>query len=263
MFSQMPNRTATLVLVIAIAAVAASGNIVFADSCVAQLSYPIMPSAYSSNVQLVVPVSATCTPIGNALTAVGSAYDTSVNANVGTVNTLLSSATGGTFNGQLIFNLPPTSLGHSVQILVSIYSGGQTTPGQYGALLTTVSETVQLNPNSYQNSYYPPNQYYPQQQQITTVTSFITQLQQPPMRAPYLGGQTPNASLIQQQQFGRASYLGQQNANTSWLVVLVAVIIAASVIVALVFAVIATRNRPQPRPPTRRIPPKVFFPRTS
>jgi hypothetical protein len=239
-----------LVLMVAIAAVGASGTLVSADPCIAQLSYPIMPTAYSynSNVQVIVPVSATCTSIGTAFTAVGDAYDTSGNADLGSVNTLLSPVNGATFSGQLVFNLPPTSLGHTVQVSVSIYNGGQTAPGQYGTLLTTASETVQVNPTNY-NGYsqysntpynnYPPSQYYVQPQQITTVTAYVPQIVQQPISP---GRQVINGTLMQQP-YSRALYQGQQ--NTTWLMVVVAIVIAFSVVVAVVFAVIATRNRQQ------------------
>lgn len=248
-FSKPRNHaTWLLVFTIVIIAAGANGSLVTADPCIAQLSYPIMPMAYSynSNIQMLVPVTATCTSIGSGVTAVGDAYDTSLNTDLGSVNAMLSPVNGATFSGQLVFNLPPASLGHSVQILVSIYNGGQYAPGQYGTYLTTAYETVQVNPSNYQNGYYPSDQYYSQQQQITTVTAFVTQMNQQPN---YPGLQNTNSSLIRQQ-FARGSYSGQQ--DTSWLMgLVVALVIAFSVIVAVVFAVIASRNRPLPYSPRK------------
>jgi hypothetical protein len=247
-YSRMRNcGILILTLAIAIAAVGASGTFVSADPCIAQLSYPTMTTAYStsSSIQAIVAVSATCTPSSSALTAVGDAYDMSVNNDLGSVNTVLSPVSAGTFNGQLVFNLPSSSLGHNMQVSVSIYNGGAYSPGQFATPLTKTSVTVQVNPTNYQNSYYPSGQYpqYPQYpQQITTVTAFVTQMNQQPMYPGYLGLQNTNNSI--QQPFARAPYVGRQ--NTSWLMgAVVALMIAVSVIVAVVFAVIATRNRQQ------------------
>lgn len=218
-----------------------------------------MTTAYGtgSSIQAIVTVSATCTPSSSALTAVGDAYDMSVNNDLGSVNTVLSSVSSGAFNGQLVFNLPTSSLGHNMQVSVSIYNGGTYSPGQYATPLTKTSVTVQVNPTNYQNSYYPTGQYPQYPQQITTVTAFVTQMNQQPMYPGYqgypgyLGLQNTNNSI--QQPFGRAPYVGRQ--NTSWLMgAVVALMIAVSVIVAVVFAVIATRNRQQqwqPWPPRK------------
>jgi hypothetical protein len=246
-FSKTCNYAVLLsILAMAIVTVGANGSLVAADPCIAQLSYPIMPTAYGySNIQVIVPVSATCASISNAFTAVGDAYDTSTNTDLGSVNTLLIPVNGGSFSGQLAFSLPPVSLGHTVQISVSIYNGGQTAPGQYGTLLTTASEAVQLNPTNSQNVYYPPNQYLVQQQ-VTTVTSYVPQIIQQPLTGAYFGRQNTNSSLIQQP-YARAPYSARQ--DTSWLVGLViAVLIAVSVIAAVVFAVLGSRNRPLPPP---------------
>lgn len=229
-FVKVCNYTMLLLfLAIAIVTVGTSGNTVKADPCIAQLSYPIMPTIYNyaSNIQVIVPVSVTCTSLSSQLTAAGDAYDTALNNDQGTVNTVLTPVNGGTYSGQLSFSLPPTSLGHSVQISVSIYNGGPYAPGQYGTLLTTATETVQVNPTNYPNTYYPPNQYVVQQQ--TTVTAYAPQVvQQPAARIP---------SFIRQN-------FGRQNTNTSWLMgLVVALVIALSIIVAVAFAVIAARNR--------------------
>lgn len=254
-FSKTCNYAVLLsILAMAIVTVGANGTLVAADPCIAQLSYPIMPTGYTySSIQIIVPVSATCPSINNAFTAVGDAYDTSTNTDLGSVTTLLIPVNGGSFSGQLAFSLPPVSLGHTVQISVSVYNG-QSAPGQYGTLLTTASETVQLSPANSQNVYYPPNQYLVQQQ--VTVTSYLPQMiQQPLTGASYFGRQNTNSSFIQQP-FARAPYFARQ--DTSWLVgMVIAVLIAASVIIAVVFAVIGSRNRPLPPPPM--LPRKVHL----
>ena len=133
-----------------------------------------MPTGYSySNIQVVVPMSATCsTYYGSQLYATGNAYDATSNTGLGSVSTVLQSPDGGTtFNGQLGFNLPPSTQGHTVQLSVSIYNG------QYGNQITTTSETIQVGTGNqlqyqqittttvtqaapqYQNAYLPQNQY--------------------------------------------------------------------------------------------------------
>ena len=162
-----------IVLIIAIFAVGVNSGPVAADSCTAQLNYPIMPTAYTySNIQIVVPMSATCTTnYGSQLYATGNAYDSTSNTGLGSVSTVLQSTDGGTtFNGQLGFNLPTSTQGHTVQLSVSIYNG------QYGNQITATSETVQVGTGTqqqqvtttvtqadpYQNEYLPQNQYpYP------------------------------------------------------------------------------------------------------
>ena len=174
------NATWAIVVVIAIIAVSATSNAVSADSCIATLNYPIMPAVYSnSNIPVVVPVSATCTTsYGSQLYATGNAYDATSNAGLGSVSTVLQSTDSGTtFNGQLGFNLPPSTQGHTVQLSVSIYND------QYGNgnLITATNETIQIGAGNqyqyqypqvttttvtqadpYQNAFFPQNQYpYP------------------------------------------------------------------------------------------------------
>ena len=98
-----------------IAASATSSSQVFAQSpCVAQVSYPAISSNYNPNIAMTVPVSATCSYNGQ-LFAVGNAYDTSTNTDLGSVNAGLSSAGSGNFNGQLNFYLPVGVQGDSIQ----------------------------------------------------------------------------------------------------------------------------------------------------
>ena len=142
-------------ILVAAVVITGSSSPVSADSCQAQLTYSITTAyTYNSNVGLIVPVSAGCSFNGGQLYAVGDAYDMSTNIDLGTAKTLLTSNYGvNAYTGQLVFNLSPIVLGHSVQISVSIYGGDQY---QYRSLLTTASETVQINSN---NRYQYPYQY--------------------------------------------------------------------------------------------------------
>jgi hypothetical protein len=150
----------SIVLTIAIIAVGANCNPVLAQAqpCTAVLSYPVMPTTYSySNVPIVVPMSATCTiNFGSTLYASGNAYDATSNVALGLVNNVLQSPDGGTtFNGQLGFNLPPTTQGHTVTISVSIYSS------QYGDLVSSTSETFQAVVGNQQVATTTVTQTYP------------------------------------------------------------------------------------------------------
>jgi len=160
-----------------------------ANSCTAQLSSPTATYfAYNSNIGLTVPVSATCSFSGGQLYAVGYAYDTSTNTAQSSANTMLT-WTSSTYSGQLGFKLSPTLLGHNLQIAVSVYGPNSFSPSanyspgnfpgcdtasmacnygqpyqsywyasvQYGQLLTSTSETVQISPINYQTNY--PTQY--------------------------------------------------------------------------------------------------------
>jgi len=153
---------------IAILAIGANSNSVSADPCTAQLNYPIMPAAYSySNIPISVPMSAVCsTSYGSQLYATGNAYDATTNAGLGSVSTVLQSADGTTFNGQLNFNLPSSTQGHTVQLSASIYNG------QYGNQITATSETIQVG-NGNQLQY----------QQVTTTT--VVTSADPPNQYPY------------------------------------------------------------------------------
>src|SRR5208282_2710329 len=153
----MKTRNFTLLvsaIFLVIATFATSNSQVFAQSpCIAQVSYPAISSSYNPNIGMTVPVSATCSTYSGQLFAVGDAYDTTTNSDLGSVNTGLSSAGGGNFNGQLNFYLPATVQGDTVQISVSIYN---TAFGNNGSLLATTSQAVTINGGynqSYQNSY--------------------------------------------------------------------------------------------------------------
>lgn len=216
--------------------VGASGSLVSAQipgPCTATLSYPILPVEYSgSSVPIVVPISASCTtPYGSQLYATGSAYDATANTGLGSASTVLMSVNGGVeFNGQLGFNLPPTTQGDSVQISVSIYGS------QGGNLLTATSETVEVGTGV---------------QQVTTTT--VTQDQYPyanPSPTPYPSTYQPNQPRYQNYHSSQTHYLSQsmaqQSNNTSLFDYMVIIAIIASVIIVTAGLVLVARRPQQP-----------------
>ena len=244
-----------IVLIIAILAVGANSNLVSADPCIAQLNYPVMPTGYSySNIQVLVPMSATCTTnYGSQLYATGNAYDATSNTGLGSVSTVLQSPDGGTtFNGQLGFNLPPSTQGHTVQLSVTISNG------QYGNQITATSETIQVGTGSqlqyqqvttttvtqadpYQNEYLPQNQYpisYPA-----------------PSNQPY-SSQPQSHPYANQNNSLRPQYQTYGYQNSSWLFDYVAIAaILAAVIIATAGLVVVYGRRKQPTPVTWIPPP--------
>jgi hypothetical protein len=240
-----------IVLTIAILAVGANSNLVSADPCIAQLNYPIMPTVYSySNIPVVVPMAATCTTYyGSQLYATGNAYDATSNVGLGSVSTVLQSVNGGTtFNGQLGFNLPPSTQGHIVQLSVSIYNG------QYGNQVTATSETIQVGTGNqlqyqqvttttvtqaapYQNEYLPQNQY-----PISYPASIKPRSSQPQLH-PY------QSSLLAQSQ------TRNQNSSSLFGFIAIAAILAAVIIATAGLAVVYGR-RQQPAPVTWIPPPQ-------
>jgi hypothetical protein len=151
-------------VVAAVVSVAVNVNIVAANPCTAQLGYSSLSTTqyyYNSNVGITIPVSASCSSTSQ-LYAVGDAYDTSVNTDLGSVNTVLTSVYGDAFNGQLLFSLPSSILSHPVMITVSIYSDspyGYYSSGN-GSLLAQAAQRVQVNQGNNQNAYYQnPYQY--------------------------------------------------------------------------------------------------------
>jgi hypothetical protein len=211
--------------------IGASNSLVFADPCTATLSYPIMPVVYSnSNVPIVVPLSATCTTYyANQLYATGSAYDATANVGLGSTSTLLMSVNGGTeFNGQLGFNLPPTTQGHSIQISVSIYSS------QYGNLITATSETVEVG-----------------QEVQQTATTTVTEGQYPYAYPYAYPSPTPSPSLYQPSpsQFHHQSHhqflsVTQTTNSTTLFDYAVIIAILATVIIATTGLVLVARRQP-------------------
>jgi hypothetical protein len=144
----------------------ATNSFASAQTCTAQLDSPTASMQYyGSTFQVTLPVTAYCPFYSNQLYAVGTAYDTTYNSNIGTTSANLSPTYGGTsFTGQLQFSLPTSAEYHSVQFSVSIYSAqtGYGYPYYGGGLLTTTSATFVIGPNAYQNySYYPGYPSYP------------------------------------------------------------------------------------------------------
>jgi hypothetical protein len=144
-------------LLAASVAVASSSPLVFAQSCNASLGSSSLTSTqyyYNSYLGINTPVSAYCSSYGGQLYAVGDVFDTSANADLVSVSTMLTPTSGGnTYTGQLLFSLPPSIIGHELRIMVSVY-GGQY--GYYGngngQLLATAGQMVKVNV-SYQNGY--------------------------------------------------------------------------------------------------------------
>jgi len=248
--------TLAIVLIIAIMAVGANSGLVAADPCIAQLNYPVMPTSYAySNLPVSVPISATCTTYyGTQLYATGNAYDVTANTGLGTVSTSLQSGDGGnTFNGQLNFNLPSSTQGHTVQFSVSIYNN------QSGNQLTSTSETLQLGfgggtpqvitttvtqayPYPYQNEYYPQNQQNPPPYQ----TPPYQYSQQPSQQHPYLNWNNS----------ARAQYLNRiQDSSRLFDLVAIAAILAAVIIATAGLVMYGRRQQPvtwiPPPPPPR------------
>ena len=237
-----------IVLIIAIMAVGANSSPVAADPCIAQLNYPVMPTSYSySTLPVSVPISATCTTYyGTQLYATGNAYDITSNTGLGTVSSALQSADGNTFNGQLNFNLPSSTQGHTVQFSVSIYNN------QYGNQITSTSETLQLGfgggtpqvitttvtqayPYPAQNEYYPQNQPYPT----------------PPASYPYSQPSHPY-----QNNSARVQYFSRnQQSSRLFDFVAIAAILAAVIIATAGLVVYGRRQQPvawiPPPPPPR------------
>jgi len=144
----------SLAFFLAAVAFAVTGSAVFAQTpCIAQASYPVVSSPQGNyNFAVTVPVSASCSYTVGSFYAVGDAYDTTVSSDLGTVSTGLSLVGGGSYSGQLLFSLPTSTLGHTVQFSVSIYNNYN---GQSGSPLATTSQSVTIG-SSYNQSYCQP-----------------------------------------------------------------------------------------------------------
>jgi hypothetical protein len=159
-----------IIVILAVAAFSGAAPLVFSQSastpCTAQLTYSVTTAAYvNQNIGLSVPVTVSC-PFNNSLSsslyAVGYAVDSSSGSvNLGSVSTVLPySTTNANYYGRLSFTFPPSVLGHSLQISVTVYGGGQYGPinlnGQYnGSQMAVQTETVQINPSSYSSNWSP------------------------------------------------------------------------------------------------------------
>lgn len=136
---------------------AGQSSLVFAQTCDASLGSSSLTSTqhyYNSYIGINTPVSASCSFYGGQLYAVGDVFDTSANADLGSVSTMLTTTYGGnTYTGQLSFSLPPSIIGHQLRIMVSVYGGQYSNYGNgNGQLLATAGQMVTLNV-SYQNGY--------------------------------------------------------------------------------------------------------------
>ena len=164
-----------IVLIIAIIAVGANSNPVLAQPCTAQLGYPVTaaPQYYGSNVQVTVPVSATCSIYTSQLYAVGTAY-TGYNSEIGTANTVLSPVYVNGFSGQLQFNIP-TSV-QTVQFSVSIYNAQNGYYQQYygSQPLAMTSEAYVVSPTYQSYPTYPTYPSYPSYSTYPTYPTYST-----------------------------------------------------------------------------------------
>src|SRR5208337_1452238 len=161
-----------IIVILAIAGLSGATPLVFSQSvsnpCTAQLTYSVTTATYvNQNIGLSVPVTVSC-PFNNSLSsslyAVGSVTDTSTSNsfNLGSVSGVLPySTTNANYYGRLTFTLPPSVLGHTLQISVYVYGGGLYGPvytnngQQYGSQLAVQSETVQINPTNYSSNWSP------------------------------------------------------------------------------------------------------------
>jgi len=155
-------KTCTYVLLIAVlaagvVAIAANNSFALAQPCQATLGSPnVSPQSYyyyGGNIQVTVPVSASCSFYAGQLYAVGQAYDTTYNANIGTANAVLTSTYGGYgYTGQLTFALPISAQSNSVNFSVSIYGSQNGYYGSYygSSLLAQTSSTFVIGSSYYQ-----------------------------------------------------------------------------------------------------------------
>jgi hypothetical protein len=137
----------SLAFFLAYAAFAANSTPVFAQTpCTAQANYPAVsaPQYYNSSIAVTVPLSTSCSYIRGPLFAVGNAYDTTTSTSLGTVSTGLNSVGGGSYTGQLVFSLPPSTLGHTVRFSVSIYNNYNS---QSGSPLASTSQSITIDPS--------------------------------------------------------------------------------------------------------------------
>jgi hypothetical protein len=94
------------------------------SSCIPQISTPYVTTSNPySNIEVRMPVSATCSFSGGQLYAVGDAFDISTGTPLGSViSTLPSISKSNRFYGQLVFIIPAVDRGHPIQFTVSVYS---------------------------------------------------------------------------------------------------------------------------------------------
>ena len=81
------------------------------------------------------------------LYAIGAIHDWTANTDLSSVSTALATGYGiSAYTGQLVFNLSPNAVGHTLQISVNVYNGQNN--GQPGSSLATTSEIVPANANT-------------------------------------------------------------------------------------------------------------------
>jgi len=174
--SALKNRYYVLLaftVLLPLAAVGASAGTVFGQSCGVQVGSMVASTQYSGgyyygqsnpyNIQLTVPLSMNCPNTGTPLWAVGTAYDTVTNTNLGSNNIAMNWYNG--YSGQLMFTLPSSVVYHQLQVQIQVYNSYNN--GQYSGLVASSSPTVTINSSSsyqptgsysYYNGY--PNGYY-------------------------------------------------------------------------------------------------------
>jgi predicted permease len=128
-------------LALGLAVATHSSGFVAADTCSAQLGYPIITPSYAdTGITVTVPLAATCqVPYGTQLYVTAIAYDFNTTTTVGTVNTTLTLVSGYNFTERLKFSLPASTQAHLVQVSVGIYNVQSSRP------LTTVGEGFEVN----------------------------------------------------------------------------------------------------------------------
>ena len=126
--------------------VGGSSSTVSAELCGATLSYSLTTMIDNSNKGMLIPVLAGCSFNNGELYAVGEGLDTSRNLDLGTASTILTNNVANSYSGQLIFTLPQSVSGYSIQVSISINGGAWF---QYAPLLTTSAETMQIDPGNY------------------------------------------------------------------------------------------------------------------
>ena len=107
------------------------------------------------NIQLTVPISASCNSMGPQLWATGTVFDTVTNANLGSNNVAMN-WNNGYYAGQLVFTVPSSVVQHQLQVQIQVYNGYNN--GQYTGLVASSSPTVTIHTNSYY--YQPASSYY-------------------------------------------------------------------------------------------------------
>jgi hypothetical protein len=155
-----------LAVLLPLAAVAASSSTVFGQSynCGVQVGSVAANTQYSQgsyygqsgsyNVQMTVPISTNCPGNGAQLWAVGNAYDTTSNSNVGSANVVMNS-NNGYYAANLVFTLPSSIIEHLLQVQITVYNSYSN--GQYAGIVATSSPTVTIHASS---MYYPPSNSY-------------------------------------------------------------------------------------------------------